>query len=238
MDEGDRIGQKVMGNPASKKGGGGGGDLTFESRHLVGIFAGLVVLCAVFFSLGYGMGRTQFETTVNAAPIGKPAEPAAASPRLELVKPEKSAPAIPAPSDWSFPAAAEAKKPADRLDPPPPKPADRSGEVKVALNPAPAPRSAAPVAPVAAAPSRDAAKMKVPAMPRGSIVLQVAALTKEGDALALAEALQRKSFPSFVLQPMGDNFYRVQVGPYADTASAEAGKKALFREGFKAILKK
>ena len=212
-----------------------------ESRHLIGIFLGLVVICGVFFTLGYVMGRTQFETTVRAAaPMGKPVETGVPAPRLDPMAPAQKTPAAATPtaSEWSFPAATDAKKPADRLEPPPPKtPATASREMKVELNRAPsAAREAAKPAPIAAAPIRNAAHS--PAIPKGSIVLQVAALSKEGDALALAEALQRKNFSAFVLRPMGDNLYRVQVGPYRDAAAADAGKKSLMHEGFKAILKR
>ena len=33
-----------------------------ESRHLVGLFLGVVLLCGVFFTLGYVMGKTQYGT--------------------------------------------------------------------------------------------------------------------------------------------------------------------------------
>lgn len=75
-------------------------------------------------------------------------------------------------------------------------------------------------------------------MTRGSIVLQVSALTRESDALAMADILQQKRFPSFVVTPTSDALYRVQVGPYADMQSAEAAKRALDREGIKAIIKR
>ncbi len=226
-----------MGNPNSKK-GGGGGDMTLESRHLIGIFLGLVVICGVFFTLGYVMGRTQFETSVNAASIGKPAATApGVKPELPSASTGKASPA-PSPADWTYHTATEAKKPVDVLQPPPPKNSTAAGRTKVELNPAPVKREPARPESVAAPVSRAASRVKAPLIPKGSIVLQVAALSREGDALALADALQQKRFAAFVLQPMGDNLYRVQVGPYADSASADAGKKALLREGFKAILKK
>lgn len=220
---------------------GGGSDMTLESRHLIGIFLGLVVICGVFFTLGYVMGRTQFDTSVKAAPLGKPETSASArGPELMGKTAEKAKASAPAPSDWTFPTAADPKKSAERLSPPPPKSAaaSRGGDVRVELNPAPGKREPAKSEEVAAPASRASGKMKPPAIPRGSIVLQVAALSKEADALALATVLQQKQFSAFVLQPMGDNLYRVQVGPYADSASADAGKRALLREGFKAILKK
>ena len=45
----------------------GGGDRVLESRHLVGLFLGVVLLCGVFFTLGYVMGRTQYGGAVHAA---------------------------------------------------------------------------------------------------------------------------------------------------------------------------
>lgn len=75
-------------------------------------------------------------------------------------------------------------------------------------------------------------------MLKGAIVVQVAALTRESDALAMADAVQQKKFPAFVVTPTTDNFYRVQVGPYPDQQSAETAKHALERAGFKTIIKR
>ena len=69
-------------------------------------------------------------------------------------------------------------------------------------------------------------------------MLQVAAVTSEGDALALAQALQQKKFPAFVMTPGADKFYRVQVGPYADNQSATAARHDLEAKGFKTIVKR
>src|SRR5260370_191320 len=74
-------------------------------------------------------------------------------------------------------------------------------------------------------------------VPGGSYTLQVAALRKEAVALELAKGLQKKNFPAFVVSPQTDNYYRVQVGPYADQKSAEAARKSLEGAGFKAIVK-
>jgi cell division septation protein DedD len=79
--------------------------------------------------------------------------------------------------------------------------------------------------------------MNAPLIPGGAYVLQVAALTKESDALALATRLSQKKFPAIVLSPQKDKYYRVQVGPYADQKAAEAARKGLEGAGFKAIVK-
>jgi DedD protein len=82
------------------------------------------------------------------------------------------------------------------------------------------------------------AEMNAPLIPRGSILLQVSAMTKESDALAIAQQLQQKKFPTIVIPPGADKFYHVQVGPYADAKSADAARAALEKAGFKTIVKR
>jgi len=201
----------------------GGGDRVVESRHLVGIFLGIVLLCGVFFTLGYVMGRTQYgSSTVRAA--------AAAAGSRDILAPspapKKETPAASSSSDspeWDFYAS---KKPEDRLAAPAPAVAHETQ-----------PASSVPAAKSVAAPMKSTARYQPPRIPRGAFLLQVAALKGEGDALALTDALQQKQFPAFVATPMADNLYRVQVGPYADAQSANLAKRSLEREGFKAIIK-
>ena len=75
-------------------------------------------------------------------------------------------------------------------------------------------------------------------MSRNAVVLQVAALRHESDALALADALQQKGFPAFVIIPSSDAFYRVQVGPFESQVIGDKAKQSLQREGFKAIFRR
>jgi cell division septation protein DedD len=76
-----------------------------------------------------------------------------------------------------------------------------------------------------------------PFLPPGTTVVQVAALVREADALALAEALHQRNFPAFVVEPQTDHFYRVQVGPYADIRSAKSVRQQLKSQGFESIIK-
>src|SRR6266853_638732 len=48
-----------------------GGDFVLESRHLVGLFMLLVVIFGVVFTLGYLMGRSQYDSRFRAV-VGKP----------------------------------------------------------------------------------------------------------------------------------------------------------------------
>jgi cell division septation protein DedD len=70
------------------------------------------------------------------------------------------------------------------------------------------------------------------------VVFQLAALTKEADALYMADIAQQKHFPSFVVAPANDRLFRVQVGPYPEGPAAEKAKAALAQAGFKPIIKR
>jgi len=256
--------------------------MVLGGRHLIGIFALLVVILGVVFTLGYLLGRSQYDAALN--PVD------AAIRRVDKFtgkseKPEKAAPASrPAPADDSAKTAAnhgtdfdfyhsgEEEKTPERLEEPPKpvaskrkpaaapaelKPAEAEAPISTKTTAAPIPveaeatpaktpatpaKAEAPVkTPVVAAKSNGSSRsvaLNTPPIPKGATVLQVAALVRQADALALAQALQQKKFPAFVLTPGDDNFYRVQVGPYGDAQSASAARHALENQGFKSILKR
>jgi DedD protein len=199
----------------------GGGDRVLESRHLVGLFLGVVLLCGVFFTLGYVMGRNQFGGPVHAEEIRTRETP---SPTSSAAKSKQSNPAPSSASgEWDFYGKSSPKNPAEI-----PAVATRNGGTSSAPD--------AKTKPVAS--TTPSARFQPPKMGKSAIVLQVSALTRQSDALAMADAIQQKGFPSFVVTPTTDNFYRVQVGPYADEKSADASKRALEQAGFKSIIKR
>ena len=215
-----------------------GSDRILESRHLVGLFLGVVLLCGVFFTLGYVMGRTQMGPPVTlraSAAARDPVIPSTAKPDPS----EKTPPA--ANSEWDF---YSKDKDPNRIEHPAPAPAVSAPSAAASSHASPHshavaenPPPATTTKPVVANP-KDLRRFAPPRMPRGAVVLQVGALGKEADALALADAVQQKHFPSFVAMPMGDNLYRVQVGPYNDAASAQAAQQLLIKAGFNSILKR
>jgi len=206
----------------------GGAERVLESRHLVGLFLGVVLLCGVFFTLGYVMGKTQYGGLVHAAEALSRTSPDRAAERPVPAPPAGDA-AAPATGEWDF---YSKNNNNDRLQPaakPSASVAHDGGEPATPVRTPPA--TGAKTVPTSA-------RFDAPRMSRGSVVLQVAALTHQGDALAMADMLQQKRFPAFVVAPTSDNFYRVQVGPYADPKAAESAKNALDRAGFKAIIKR
>ena len=210
----------------------GAGERVLESRHVIGLFMLMLLFSGVFFTLGFVMGRNQYDGQVRAATDlrGKPevsvsSKPEPASKRANNRVPSDSPTDTAAPpnSDWEFYHAGDNKKTEDHLKPI--APAQKSVPMLV--------RTTAPPR-TASSPSET---LNAPMIPRGAYTLQVAALTKEADALELATRLQKKKFPAFVLSPQADKFYRVQVGPYPDQKSADAARKGLEDAGFKAIVK-
>jgi cell division septation protein DedD len=204
---------------------GGAGERVLESRHVIGLFMLMLLFSGVFFTLGYVMGRNEYDGSVRAATdfFRKPG--VSVTPKTDVNSKRMNNPvpagkptdtAAPPNSDWEFYHAGDSKKTEDHL-------------------------KAAPVGVKATAPPRttggSSKALNSSSIPGGSYTLQVAALRKESVALELANRLQKKKFPAFVLPPQGDKYYRVQVGPYPDSKAADAARKGLEDAGFKAIVK-
>ena len=66
----------------------------------------------------------------------------------------------------------------------------------------------------------------------------VAAVQRETDTLALAQGSATEKNPSLIITPNADKYFRVQVGPYADTQSAANARHDLEADGFKSIVKR
>lgn len=209
----------------ARNGSRSAGDRILESRHLVGLFLGVVLLCGVFFTLGYVMGKTQYTGSVHAADAATGDLSPAPAPKAKPA----NATAAPPPAEWDF----YAKKDNNHLEP--------AAKVSTPLSANPVGNNSSAPAPAAQpmeAVAKPPARFQPPRMLKGSVILQIAAVTHEGDALTMADALQQKKFPSFVVVPTTDNFYRVQVGPYPDQRSADAAIAALSHDGFKPIVKR
>jgi cell division protein FtsN len=209
----------------------GGGDRILESRHLVGFFLGVVLLCGVFFTLGYTIGRNDYSPTAAVHAAETPPIP---RPDTSLKTPSKPAdtvtPPAPAPSEWDF----YTKKDQTHLEP-----ATKPSGPAVSAPAVSGTGGGSTVMAEKSAPLKLPVHYQPPKMVKSSIVVQVTATRSQSDAMALADELQQKKFPSFVMAPTTDAFYRVQVGPYSSEADAEAAKRALDREGFKqAIIKR
>jgi len=209
-----------------------------EGRHVIGLFFLMLLFSGVFFTLGYVMGRKEFEGQVRAEGSFRPSDMVVkAKPEVEP-KRQKEVPQVepatdpvtPPSSDWEFYHAGESKATDEHLKPAPvnTSPARNAATSSKNLN-----ANAKP-----ATPSASKSVVAPPQAPRGSFTVQVAALTKQADALNVASTLMKKKFPAYVVPPQGDKYYRVQVGPYPTQKAADAARKSIESAGFKAIVKR
>ena len=184
---------------------------------VLGMFFGMVVVCAVFFAFGFTLGRNSTTSEVKAAAPEIATQPATRAP-VEKPSPvgtsdcagaQDCAPATTPAQDLTFYKAVESKQPEPAL---------------TLAKPGPAPR-----------PQTRTLRASEPS----GYVVQIAALTKAGDADALVSVLRRKKYPVFLVDTSpSDRYYRVQVGPFADIKDAESMRSRLARDGYKPILKK
>src|SRR5713226_1503429 len=130
---------------------GGAGERVLESRHVIGLFMLMLLFSGVFFTLGYVMGRNQYDGQVRAATDlhGKAVNPVL--PKSEPVSKHGSNGAAgetatdttaPPNSDWEFYHAGDSKKPEERLKPLPPAPAAATKNAPVLVRTTAPPRTA------------------------------------------------------------------------------------------------
>ena len=170
----------------------GAGERVLEGRHVIGLFMLMLLFSAVFFTLGYVMGRNQYDGQVRAATTQRVApdttfagKPDAAikhssnvpvAPAAEHNSSSDSAPA----SDWEFYTTDKQKGNAgdDHLRP---------------VSPMESPSTAKGASP-SSGNGRNAANSDSPrtAQTSGGYILQVTAVRRESDALELAKRLAKE----------------------------------------------
>ena len=212
-------------------------EITLGTAKLLGLFFGLVVICAVFFALGYTLGRkSEFglsaATTLAPLPASSGAKPgssgAAASTPMTFYKAVEQQNANP----QLTPAAAVATT------------RDASGSQQPAtLSTASSPEGSSPGTPAVGSATQGDQTAGPPdpmaPIPAGGYFVQVAAVSKQDDAEALVDALKKKQYPAFVAgTSTTDKLFRVQTGPFGDIKEAEAMRSRLINDGYNPILKK
>jgi cell division protein FtsN len=235
-------------------------DITIGPGKLLGLFFMLATICGVFFGIGYSLGKTSaHEQALNdkaplSASLTAPAVGDASAP-----KPSAAVPSKPEPETAAAAEQENAPKGPDltffdavkRKDGPPEAAADvsKASGTKVeaqrtadatATKAASAVVPALPSTPEVAPPAKADSKATMGAPASGAFVVQVAAVTREEDAAALAGALRKKSYSVFVVNnpAVHDKFYHVQVGPFVTLQGAEEMKAKLIGEGYNPIVKK
>jgi DedD protein len=188
-------------------------EITLGTGKMLALFFGLVALCAVFFGMGFSLGKN------SAKPGGDPLTAATApgGARPTAVKANNPHP----PSDLTFYKAVGQKDP--------------DAQLTASSAAAPSNVSAATKSPPAdnnAPPDLNAVS------PQSAYYVQVAAVSKQEDAQALVDALKKKQYTAFAAGTPGDKLFHVQVGPFSDVKDAELARGKLVSDGYNPILKK
>ena len=240
-------------------------DITIGPGKLLGLFFMLVAICGVFFAIGYSLGKTSArEQAMNDK---TPLSASLAAPSVGDASAAKPSAAVPTKNQSD--AAASQDLGAKQEEPDltffnSVKRSDRGKRDVPETAAAASPRqtvskaeerslskAAAPAQTTAGAPTSDASapatttakadtKAVVAATAGGAFVVQIAAVTREEDAAALAGALRKKNYSVFVVNnpAVHDKFYHVQVGPFTTMQDAEAVKVKLTGEGYNPIVKR
>jgi DedD protein len=187
-------------------------EITLGTGKMLALFFGLVALCAVFFGMGFSLGRSSVR-------IASPDVPATTTvttggQRPSAVKTNNAT----TPADMTFYKAVESKD----------------------GNTQPVVKEAAAETSETAAPASAATATPDPTAPPSvnSYYVQVAAVSKAEDAAALVDALKKKQYPAFSTNTPTDKLIHVQVGPYSDIKDAELMRGKLVSDGYNPILKR
>jgi cell division septation protein DedD len=188
-------------------------EITLGTGKLLFLFFGLVGVCAMFFALGYSLGRKSEPAITTAS--------AAASPQIVpgTTKASSGSPG----ATMTFYKSVEQK--------------DANAELTPATDAKTDPAASANAAPAQKSPSDAADPATI--LPAAGYFVQVAAVSKQEDGEALVDALKKKDYPAFVASPIPtDKLFHVQVGPFPDIKDAEAMRTRLIADGYSPILKK
>lgn len=203
---------------------------TTGTGRLLFLFLGMVVLCAVFFGLGYSLGKNSIPAVAQAAePVPTVAQ---GGPKPSPLNPGEAGAQVQTPStdQLTFYKSVEQKdQPALAAKPSP-------GEATPQVNTPAAKEEARLAAAVGMTPAA-ATPPATATAPAAGYTVQIAAVSRKEDADALVKALSKKQYPVFVAGVTADKLFHVQVGPFSDLKEAEAMKARLAGDGYKPIVK-
>lgn len=195
-------------------------EITLSTGKLLGIFFALAIICGVFFTMGYLLGksnsaggRTEIVATVpNGSTAGKPNAGNRTPEAVTQTCPPGSPNCAAASSSTD---SGSTTKASDQ----PPAAQQPSGNKTSDQN----------TTPSAGTDGKTGAAT--------SFMVQVAAVSKQEDAEILVTALRKKQYPVFIANAAGDPLFHVQVGPFSDRKDAEAMRTRLSGDGYNAIVK-
>jgi cell division septation protein DedD len=199
---------------------------SYSARYLVVIFLVCVATCGVFFSLGFLVGYN--ERGSHSAVSTEVVTPPPAIPPTVNPPPDSGTGSMVEPASGQPAAGAT---PETEVIPPGETPATPA----VAAKPTSAPAPAAPEEKPSPPPAPAAGGVQQ------GITLQVVASRSKQDADHVVNILKEKGYPVFLVTPefahSGDDYFRVQVGPFKSHDEAVKVRDRLKQDGFNPFIK-
>ncbi len=195
-------------------------EITLSTGKLLGIFFALAIVCGVFFTMGYLLGKSTSAGGRTEIVASVPSGSAAVKPNAGNKTPETTTQTCPPGSPNCGSSASN--------------PSDTSSAGKTAEQQAAGQTSGNKAADQSTATS---AGTDVKNGANSSFMVQVAAVSKQEDAEILVTALRKKQYPVFIANSAGDPLFHVQVGPFSEKKDAEAMRTRLSGDGYNAIVK-
>lgn len=203
-------------------------ELTLGLGTVLGLGAGLLLLCAVCFALGYAVGHRDpsnqnaivvpdsTSTISSAKPGAKPGATRQAPPQL--------APDVPSNDLQTQQASAEVT------------PAGSAARVSSTDSPA----AGNPQARPASQSSSDTQSSPLRVQPATSQaqgwMVQIAAVSRSEDADVLVSALRKRGYAVTERRELGDNLIHVQTGPFTSRNDANTMRQKLLSDGYNAMV--
>ena len=210
-------------------------ELVLGNRQLLSGFFVLVILFAIFLTLGYILGRNSAVMSEQRTAAGAAGVPSQNDAAREAPTPATSA---------GRPAASEIV----------PEPVSSSAETHPALAPsappqdAPAEKRETATAPPPAPPAKTTAttertreilssKIQLITPRKGDMFLQVAAIGRS-EAELMAEQLNKRGYRAFLSEVPGKDLFRVLIGPFETSTRLNETKKKLSDDGLPSIVQR
>jgi cell division septation protein DedD len=198
-------------------------ELTLGNFTLLIVFFGLVLLCALFFGLGYAMGH---HAALQPSATGQEsAAKSLMSTMAASVRPKPSA----------TPQANSAASARAAVTPSSPPTVWQAHPASGSQNPAPAQPQVRPALPVPANQPPSAPYRAAPA-PAGGFMVQIAAVSNPEDAEVLVAALRRRGYAVSARREVADGLIHVRIGPFNNRNDANQWRQKLLNDGYNAIL--
>ena len=194
-------------------------EITLSTGKLLGIFFALAIVCGVFFTMGYLLGKSTSAGGRTEIVASVPSGSAAGKPNAGNKTPETTTQVCPPGS----PNCGSATTTTDTSS------TSKTADQQTAAQPSankPSDQSAS-----------QPAGTDVKNGANSSFMVQVAAVSKQEDAEILVTALRKKQYPVFIANSAGDPLFHVQVGPFSEKKDADAMRARRAGDGYNAIVK-